>query len=275
MNKHSAMTLAALAVAALLTACGKDEAPAPAAPEVAQGPSMAGNPAQRICSSIECMNEQAAERDRKFREEQEAKLQKDLASAPKPDLTTPDSVYREPTSNYDYGVLAQAFGTKMSDEEIGNNVLSVALEGDQFKKLEKQNAVVAEFKAKVDALKGNRYVVVPGLRMGLSPFDMTTKSFGVGKHDGMTLGMNSDATRFDTQIRLVNGKSIPDFVVEDLDKARAIESARASYKMSLTATYYIFIAGNVPGEDDLAGVVTRVDLVDQKGNVIGSLRPKA
>ena len=223
-----------------------------------------------------CLAERAKKDEEVYQIEQDKKIAAVVLSAPKLNQHAPESDYREVKTDYDSGLLRQAFGVKMSNGDLSSKIDSVRFERDQFKRADIEKAALLEFSSKVASIGSNRYIVMKNFPVRLEKYDMAKKQFSFnnfGQNTAFTL--SRAGTVFDTKLKLTNAAQVS-WRIEDELIARRIETSRASSDLKLFADLYGYAAGSLREEpDELITVITKVVIKDEKGVIQTVITPSS
>lgn len=278
-------TLIALALCAgLLGACSEEKAKVTEPATPVKQAAAATTPAAQPDDDIEVPKhlnafDAARYKDQVKKERAEAAR---LASLPKADPSVPISAYRmieEPKviSLLFLGLLGGEPELKMLQ---GIYDPTYYQEKDDFKMRDRINAFMPTAKAELAEVQKNRYNAMK-ITLNLGAYDFDKKAFALG-------ALSREGNGFSLQnagayVTFLNGQDYGWLPVADETEARRIEALRKDYTphpqirgataQDFTATVYFFVAGARKGErlNELESQLTRVELHDWEGNLIGTL----
>lgn len=244
-----------LLCAALLPACSKEEpARAPAATGSASAPAAPASPAAPAAAQAEPAKAEAPP----------------PRTVEKADRSWPLSEYKVLDSSRTLMFAYLSVDAMPIDYERIAALVSAeyARSNDEFRKRDLLAALKPGIDTEVERAKGNRYYRMTG-SANLEKYDFATKSFRVGIFSGRGAGIYfSDGNAF--SLNFANPEQFQSLPVPDEAQARRIEALRASYeRMSLTI--YVFAAEAMLGQPVLMGEVVKVQLKDEKGNVLAEM----
>lgn len=153
-------------------------------------------------------------------------------------------------------------------------------ERDDFKLRDRINAFMPTAKAEMAEITQSRYHAMK-ITLNLGAYDFDKKAFALDalSRDGNAFSLR-DAGAY---VTFLNGQNYGWLPVADETEARRIEALRKDYTphpdilgataQDFTATVYFFVAGAKKGErlNELESQLTRVEIHDWKGNLIGTL----
>ncbi len=269
-------TIAAACVVSLVIA-GCSKAPQVAAAPEAQAAASTqpvAFPHAPICD-MDCMRQKQVAQQQKAMDDIVSKRLAAANSALPPGAAPSNVAYFEPKANFDLGVLYQAFGKPMSEEEVGRQFNSVQVAGDLSQKIAKRHEAFMRLSAGVDALKGNRFVLLKNVPFVLNPVDEATRSFDMSGIANRGYGMGNDgATHFANSIVVANSVAASRWTFPDLESAAKVDSLRAK-NLNREADVYLEIAGTAPDDATLLNAkVLTVVVHSREGTQIGVFTPQ-
>jgi hypothetical protein len=244
--KHFSIPL--LCSTVILPGCSKpEEVAAPKAAETA--PAVAGTAAP-VAAQKEAVPEKAA-----------------APTVPLADRSTPLSAYEKLDSGRKLMFAYLAVGTLPIEYEKVAGVIAPELSYtlDEFKKRDLIQSLRPGIDAEIEKAKGIRYYYMDMSGM-LDRYDFNSKSFRF-----MELAGGSPSIYFpragDYSMVFTNVEKYRRFTVIDEVKARQIENLRVESSY-LTSKVYFFISGEQLGTKVVNAEIVKVQLFDQKGNIL-------
>jgi hypothetical protein len=273
-QRHLSTISATCIVTLAIAGCSKESKVAAPEAQSAASTQPVMFPHAPICD-MDCMRQKQIARQQKSVDDIVSKRLAAANSALPPSAATANVVYFEPKTNFDLGVLYQAFGKPMSEEEVGQQFNSVQVAGDLSQKIAKRHEAFARLTAGVDALKGNRFVLLKNVPFVLNPVDEATKSFDMSGIANRGFGMGNDGTtHFSNSIVLANSVAASRWTIPDLDSAAKVDGLRAR-NLNREADVYLEIAGTAPDDTKLLNAkALKVVVHSREGVQIGVFTPQ-
>ena len=269
-------TIAAACVVSLAIAGCSKEPQVAAAPEAQAAASTqpVAFPHAPICD-MDCMRQKQMAQQQKLEDDIVSKRLAAAKSALPPGAVPASVAYFEPKANLDLGVLYQAFGKPMSEDDVGQQFNSVQVAGDLSQKIAKRHEAFTRLTAGVNALKGNRFVLLKNVPFVLNPVDEATKSFDMSGIANRGFGMGNDGTtHFSNSIVLANSVATSRWTFPDLDSAAKVDALRA-HNLNREADIYLEIAGTAPDDTNLLNAkALKVVVHSREGVQIGVFTPQ-
>lgn len=235
---------------ALFQGCSKNEPPPVAA---------SGTPAKPVSLQDATSTTQAAK----------AVEQAKTSAAPKADVSVPLDRYQGLNSGKELMFVYLALSTMPVDYEkvaraISNDYRS---QQDEFKKRDILNAMKPGIDKEIAKAKEQRYFYID-LNDQIDKYDFDAKSFPLpALANAESYRIFGDVGEY--RLWLANQTNFSKFPVLNENQARNIENLRSKYA-GLTSRVYFFAADTKLGESTVVGEVTKVRLLDNKGNVIAN-----
>lgn len=216
-------------------------------------------------------------------------------SLPHADLKVPDSAYQVASnSNADLYFARLAFEEPpINYDEIGKSIdYKYANTNDAFKKQEILQTLKPKIDQRITNAKNNRYYVITDNYLKFGHYDFDKKSFPIEKfisnagpdsshafEPHISIYNNNDKAPYigpDAHISVIvtNPEKFTALPVSDQDTARRMEEFinMNSYNNPYNVEIYTVIQGypkNLSRKDYLYGEITKIRVVDYKGNLIG------
>lgn len=286
-------TLIALALCAgLLSACTEEKAKVadstPPAKQAAALPAATAQPAPAPQSAADApievpkhLNAMDAARYRAQVQAERAEAAR-VAALPKADPSVPLSAYRMIEEPKQLSLIYQSLKGGEPDVKTLQRIYDPTWyeENDDFKMRDRINAFMPTAKAEMAELTQSTYYAMK-LTIELGPYDFDKRAFSLGAigREGMGFSLRDAAAH----VTFLNGTNYAWLPVADETEARRLEALRNDYTphpeilnaraKDFTATVYFFTAGAHKGErlNELESQLTRVEIHDWKGNLIGTL----
>ncbi len=196
---------------------------------------------------------------------------KKAADAPKADKSVPLTQYQEMNSGKQllFSHLAIS-GMPVDYAKIAEMISKeYARESDEFKKRD----ILAALKPGVDKelarAKDGRYYYMD-IEASWEKYDFDSKSFASPSIGESGRYFNFNDFAYGYRLEWPNGAAFSKLAVPDESQARAIEALRVKYN-GINTRIYFFVADTKLGETTVLGEITKVKVMDAKGNLLSEI----
>lgn len=192
------------------------------------------------------------------------------AAAPKANKSLPMEQYQELNSGKQLLFTYLGISTMPVDYEkiaatISNEYRS---QSDEFKKRDILNALKPGVEKEVAKAKEGRYFFMD-LDGKIDKYDFNTKSFAITEfNDSSSYRYFYDLSEY--RLNFINSANFSKLAIADENQARSIEGLRSKYQ-GLKTRVYFFAADTKLGETTVLGEITKVRVLDSKGNVLAEI----
>jgi hypothetical protein len=196
---------------------------------------------------------------------------KKATDAPKADKSIPLDKYQDMNSGKQLLFSHLAFsGMPVDYAKIAESISQEYMrESDEFKKHDILNALKPGIDKEIAKAKEGRYYYMD-IDARWDKYDFNSKSFAstsIGE-SGRYFSFNDVAYGY--KLEWPNGAAFGKLIVPDEAQARVIESLRAKYD-SINTRVYFFVSDTKLGETTVLGEITKVKVMDSKGNLLGEI----
>jgi hypothetical protein len=193
--------------------------------------------------------------------------EKKAAAAPKANKSLPIEEYQELNSGKQLLFTYVGISTMPVDYEKIATTISNEYRGqsDEFKKRDILNALKPGVEKEIAKAKEGRYFFMD-LDGKIDKYDFNTKSFTITElNDSASYRYFYDLSEY--RLSLINSANFSKLAISDENQARSIEGLRSKYQ-GLKTRVYFFAADTKLGETTVLGEITKVRVLDGKGNLL-------
>lgn len=193
------------------------------------------------------------------------------AEAPKADKSVPLTQYQEMNSGKQllFSHLAIS-GMPIDYEKIASFISNeYNHQSDEFKKRDMVNALKSGIDKELAKAKDGRYYYME-ISANWDKYDFGSKSFSTSDigGNGRYFRFNDFAVTY--RLEWPNAGQFSKLLVPDENQARAIEALRTKYNGIKTRVYF-FITDTKLGDTTVLGEITKVQVMDAKGNLLAEI----
>lgn len=196
--------------------------------------------------------------------------EKQVAAAPKADKSTPLDQYRNMNSGRQLMFAYLAVDSMPVDYEKVASLVSADFrrETDEFKRKDMLTALKPGIDGEIAKAKQTRYYSMD-IEESLDKYDFESKSFTIPSFlDSSSYRYFSDESTY--MLAFMNGTSFSKLKVSDEELARKLEGLR-SRQGRFDMKVFFFAGASELGQPRLIGEITKVQILDRKGNLLAEI----
>ena len=197
--------------------------------------------------------------------------EKKAADAPKANKSVPLEQYKELNSGKQLLLTYLAIsGMPIDYAEVAKKISKeYDRESDEFKKRDIMNALKPAIDKEIEKAKNERYFYMD-VDADWSKYDFASQSFASANIGESGRYFNFRDFSYEDRLEWSNGGKFNKLTVLDENQARTIEALRVKYNGIKTRIYF-FLADTKLGEKTDMGEITKVQVMDAKGNLLSEI----